>query len=64
MRFSTVFLSAIAASFVSAQVNHTVIVGGDGLTFTPNQIDAAVGDTVNFELYVNTLPPFLLWVSN
>ncbi|GJJ12247.1 hypothetical protein Clacol_006488 [Clathrus columnatus] len=51
MRFFTLLQLALAATgFVRAQVNHTVIVGGPGgvVAYTPNQINATVGDIVTF----------------
>lgn len=48
MRFATVaVLSALAA--VASAVNQTVAVGMNGtLTFTPNNVNASSGDTINF----------------
>lgn len=41
---------AALASGVLGQTDHRVVVGGaSGLVFTPNQVTAAVGDTVTFE---------------
>jgi len=52
MHFSAVALvSALVAVSVSAQTTHSVLVGENGLTFTPNQVTAAIGDTVSFEFH-------------
>lgn len=57
MRFSTAnVLSALLAlsPFALAQnttQTHNVLVGADGLTFTPNQVTAAPGDIVAFEFH-------------
>jgi plastocyanin len=32
-------------------VNHLIRVGADGLTYTPSNISAALGDTVTFEFH-------------
>jgi len=51
MFFSTfAAVAALASSAVVSAVDHKVVVGGTaGLVYTPNQIVAAVGDTVSFE---------------
>jgi plastocyanin len=50
---SSVFVAVATSLFagnVLAQTNHVVQVGGAaGLVFTPNQITAAIGDTVEFQ---------------
>jgi len=48
-------LAVLVASFlfdtVAAQTTHSVVVGESGLTFTPSQVTAAVGDIVSFEFH-------------
>ncbi|KAG9008049.1 hypothetical protein FRB94_013814 [Tulasnella sp. JGI-2019a] len=44
-------VAATGAALVSAQTTHNVTVGVGGLVFTPNQITAAVGDTLSFEFH-------------
>ncbi len=52
MHFSTAaaLATVFAAGSALAQTTHNVLVGSNGLTFTPNQVTAAVGDVVSFEL--------------
>jgi hypothetical protein len=55
MRFST-FAAAILASVTAATAQTTwdVVVGGNGtLTFSPNVVNASIGDTVAFTLCVS-----------
>lgn len=49
MRFSTAAAILLPVASVYAQTTTTVLVGDGGLTFTPETITAAVGDTVIFE---------------
>jgi len=52
MRFSTAAtFVAIAVPLVSAQATHNVAVGQNGLTYSPSNITAAVGDIVSFTFY-------------
>ena len=56
MQFSTsVSLLAVAASYASAEI-HKVAVGQNGLTFTPNNLDAQVGDFVEFAFFPKVCP--------
>lgn len=48
MRFSLAVAALSAAVSVWAQTDHQVMVGQGGLTFTPNQITVANGDSVTF----------------
>ncbi|KAG8891901.1 hypothetical protein FRB99_003254 [Tulasnella sp. 403] len=48
---SAVVAVALAPAAVFAQTTHNVVVGASGLTFTPNQVTAAVGDVVAFEFH-------------
>lgn len=50
-KFATVAAALVAAPAVFAQTTHNVVVGASGLTFTPNQVTAAVGDVVTFEFH-------------
>ncbi|KAJ7776632.1 hypothetical protein DFH07DRAFT_911954 [Mycena maculata] len=43
--------SAPSASASSAPVNHVIKVGIDGLSYTPSNISANIGDTVTFEFH-------------
>lgn len=61
MRVVLSALVAVAPAVVYAQTTHNVVVGNGGLTFTPNQVTAAVGDVVAFELYVLCLHRVLNW---
>lgn len=49
MRSSTLFVTLLgtAISFANG-ATHTVLVGDEGLTFTPSTTTAAIGDTVTF----------------
>ncbi|KAJ7716236.1 hypothetical protein DFH07DRAFT_947646 [Mycena maculata] len=38
-------------TFAASPVNHMILVGADGLTYTPSNISAAIGDTVTFEFH-------------
>lgn len=54
MKFAAVALAALAGVAPALAANITVIVGADesgspGLVFTPQVVNAAVGDFVNFE---------------
>jgi len=52
MRFSTAAtFVALAVPLVSAQTTHNVAVGQNGLTYSPSNITAAVGDVVSFTFY-------------
>lgn len=52
MRFSTAFSSlSLLATLAAAQQNHSVDVGLNGLTYTPNTITAAVGDIITFTFH-------------
>jgi len=54
MHFSTrAILSTVlaASSVVVGQTTHNVLVGETGLTFTPNQVTASIGDVVSFEFH-------------
>jgi len=44
-------VAATGASLVSAQTTHNITVGLGGLVYTPNQVTAAVGDTLSFEFH-------------
>lgn len=50
-KFATAVAALVAVPAVFAQTTHNVVVGGSGLTFTPNQVTAAVGDVVTFEFH-------------
>lgn len=50
MRFSTV-VSASAVAGAAFAADHAVIVGKTGLTFEPNNVTAAMGDTVTFKFW-------------
>ena len=47
MKFGFATLAIIAAATVEA-ANHQVMVGLTGLTFSPNSVTAAMGDTIEF----------------
>jgi len=51
--FSLATLAFVAAvtTTASAQTVHAVQVGASGLTFTPNQVTASVGDIVSFQFF-------------
>ncbi|KAJ2903393.1 hypothetical protein MKZ38_009970 [Zalerion maritima] len=52
MHFSTLFASALMGAVASAQTVHVVSVGSTGdapLTFSPNNVDAAEGDMIQFQ---------------
>jgi len=53
MRFTltSAALAAIAAATSASAANFQVQVGNGGLTFTPNTVNASVGDTVSFVFY-------------
>ena len=46
-RFSLLLLTLVAGSAFGA-TNHLVVVGGNGLVFTPSTLTIAAGDTVTF----------------
>jgi plastocyanin len=48
MRFAFTSATLAALATVASAVQTQVIVGGGPLTFTPNQVTAAVGDTIQF----------------
>ncbi|KIO32491.1 hypothetical protein M407DRAFT_66675 [Tulasnella calospora MUT 4182] len=50
-KFATVVAALVAVPAVFAQTTHNVVVGASGLTFSPNQVTAAVGDIVTFEFH-------------
>jgi len=50
MQFSIFTAAAALVSSVHA-ANHMVVAGKDGLTFEPNNVKAAVGDTVTFKFW-------------
>jgi len=50
MRFSTV-IAATALSGSALAADHIVVVGKDGLSFVPNSVEAATGDTVTFKFW-------------
>ncbi|KAG9045723.1 hypothetical protein FS837_005771 [Tulasnella sp. UAMH 9824] len=50
-KFATAVAALVVVPAVFAQTTHNVVVGGSGLTFTPNQVVAAVGDVVTFEFH-------------
>jgi hypothetical protein len=53
MRFSTVAVLLASAAAVTAQNTINVIVGAnDTLTYSPPSVNASVGDTIAFTLYV------------
>ncbi|KAJ6458693.1 hypothetical protein DFH09DRAFT_960924 [Mycena vulgaris] len=52
--WTTVYSSYVgtpAPTFAPAPVDHKVLVGADGLNYTPSNISAAIGDTVTFEFH-------------
>lgn len=49
MQFTTLNVLALAASATAATLK--VAVGQNGLTFTPNDIKAVVGDSVEFSFF-------------
>lgn len=52
MHFSTIFASALMGALASAQTVHVVSVGSTGenpLTFSPNNLQAAAGDMIQFQ---------------
>jgi len=50
MRFSTAVVALASIVAVSAQQTFTVVVGGNStLTYTPDTVNASVGDTVSFQ---------------
>ncbi|KAG9019559.1 hypothetical protein FRB90_000467 [Tulasnella sp. 427] len=50
-KIATAVAAVLAVPAVFAQTTHSVVVGASGLTFTPNQVTAAVGDIVTFEFH-------------
>jgi plastocyanin len=50
MQFKTLSVLSFVAGLASA-ANHDVMVGQSGLTFSPNNLTAAQGDTVTFHYY-------------
>jgi len=50
-KFATAVAALVAVPAVFAQTTHSVVVGASGLTFSPNQVTAAVGDIVTFEFH-------------
>ncbi|KIY71235.1 Cupredoxin [Cylindrobasidium torrendii FP15055 ss-10] len=44
-------ITALAVASLASAATIDVKAGADGLTFTPNSVTAAVGDTINFEFY-------------
>ncbi|KAG8946488.1 hypothetical protein FRC04_011664 [Tulasnella sp. 424] len=50
-KFATAVAALVAVPAVLAQTTHNVVVGATGLTFSPNQVTAAVGDIVTFEFH-------------
>lgn len=54
---SSALLLPLFVAVVRAQTTHTVVVGGSaGLVYTPPTVNAMVGDTIQFQLFV-LLPP-------
>jgi len=50
MRFSTAVVALASIVAISAQQTFTVVVGGNStLTYTPDTVNASVGDTVSFQ---------------
>lgn len=49
MHFAGMLSAIVLLSSATTAVMHTVSVGKGGLKFTPDSIDAAVGDTVQFQ---------------
>jgi plastocyanin len=62
MHFSTIsFLTA--ATVASAATTISVAVGQGGLIYTPNDIKASVGDSVEFSFFPKVLPISLAFTS-
>ncbi|KAJ7036687.1 hypothetical protein C8F04DRAFT_1036217 [Mycena alexandri] len=47
----TSYAGTPAPTYAASPLNHIIKVGADGLTYTPSNISAAVGDTVTFEFH-------------
>ncbi|KAJ7770079.1 hypothetical protein B0H16DRAFT_1411208 [Mycena metata] len=47
----TSYAGTPSPTYAASPINHIIKVGADGLTYTPSNISAAVGDTVTFEFH-------------
>ncbi|KAJ7139285.1 hypothetical protein C8R44DRAFT_938983 [Mycena epipterygia] len=47
----TSYAGTPAPTFAATPMDHKILVGADGLTYTPSNISAAIGDTVTFEFH-------------
>ncbi|KAJ7447852.1 hypothetical protein B0H11DRAFT_2248028 [Mycena galericulata] len=52
--WTTVYTSYVGTpspTYAASPVDHKILVGADGLTYTPSNISASIGDTVTFEFH-------------